>query len=226
MPDAGSPRGDLIEVAEKGQLWLKVRTTGAQCHASTPHKGRNAFLAGADMVLACHQGLYQAFPQENPLFKPPCSTFVPSKHDANVPSVNILPGSDVFYVDCRLLPEVSQEAVLAKAREIAARAAERHEVEISVDVEHAQPASAAPADSPVVLALEQAVERIYGVHPRPVGIGGATVAALLRRKGLPAAVWACIQNTCHQPDERASIGAACKDAQVFAHILMRRGAHA
>ena len=151
---------------------------------------------------------------------------MPSKHDANVPSVNILPGSDVFYVDCRLLPEVSREAVLAKAREIAARVAQRHGVEISVDVEHAQAASAAPADSPVVLALEQAVARVYGVQPRPVGIGGATVAALLRRKGLPAAVWACIQNTCHQPDERASISAACKDAQVFAHILMRRDAHA
>ena len=118
------------------------------------------------------------------------------------------------------------EAVLAKAREIAARVAQRHGVEISVDVEQAQAASAAPADSPVVLALEQAVERVYGVQPRPVGIGGATVAALLRRKGLPAAVWACIQNTCHQPDERASISAACKDAQVFAHILMRRDAHA
>ncbi len=226
VPDAGSPRGDLIEVAEKSQLWLKVRTTGAQCHASTPHKGRNAFLAGADMVLACHQGLYETFPQEDPLFKPSRSTFVPSKHDANVPSVNILPGSDVFYVDCRLLPEVSQEAVLAKAREIAARVAQRYGVEISVDVEHAQAASAAPADSPVVLALEQAVERVYGVQPRPVGIGGATVAALLRRKGLPAAVWACIQNTCHQPDERASVSAACKDAQVFAHILMQRDAHA
>ena len=37
VPDAGSPRGDLIEVAEKSQLWLKVRTIGVQCHASTPH---------------------------------------------------------------------------------------------------------------------------------------------------------------------------------------------
>ncbi len=226
VPDAGSPRGDLIEVAEKGQLWLKVRTTGVQCHASTPHKGRNALVAGADMVLACRQGLCDAFPQEDALFKPPCSTFVPTKHDANVPSVNILPGSDVFYLDCRLLPDVPQDAVLAEVRRLAATVAARHGVEITVDVEHAQPASAAPANSPVVRALERAVEQVYGVRARPVGIGGATVAALLRRKGLPAAVWACIQNTCHQPDERASISAARKDAQVFAHILMQRDAHA
>ncbi|WP_304473621.1 M20 family metallo-hydrolase [uncultured Desulfovibrio sp.] len=226
VPDAGSPRGDLIEVAEKSQLWLKVRTTGLQCHASTPHKGRNAFVAGADMVLTCRQGLHDAFPQENALFRPPCSTFVPSRHEANVPSVNILPGSDVFYLDCRLLPDVPQEAVLAEARRLAAAVAARHGVEIMVEVEHAQPASATPANSPVVRALEWAVERVYGAQARPVGIGGATVAALLRRKGLPAAVWACIQNTCHQPDERASISAACKDAQVFAHILMQGDVHA
>lgn len=55
---------------------------------------------------------------------------------------------------------------------------------------------------------------------RPIGIGGGTVAALLRGQGLPPAVWSCIENTCHQPNERSSIRAALKDAQVFAHILM------
>ena len=68
VPDAGSPVGDAIEVAEKGQLWLRVRTTGAQCHASAPQQGRNAFLAGADMVLAAHNGLRAAFADANPLF--------------------------------------------------------------------------------------------------------------------------------------------------------------
>ena len=134
--------------------------------------------------------------------------------------------SSDLYLDCRLLPDVPQEAVLAEARRLAAAVAARHGVEIMVEVEHAQPASATPANSPVVRALEWAVERVYGAQARPVGIGGATVAALLRRKGLPAAVWACIQNTCHQPDERASISAACKDAQVFAHILMQGDVHA
>ena len=51
VPDAGSPTGELIEIAEKSQLWLEVRTIGTQCHASTPQKGRNAFLAASDMIL-------------------------------------------------------------------------------------------------------------------------------------------------------------------------------
>ena len=45
---------------------------------------------------------------------------------------------------------------------------------------------------------------------------------LLRQQGLPAAVWSCIDSTCHQPDEHSSITATLKDAQVFAHVLMQR----
>ena len=71
-------------------------------------------------------------------------------------------------------------------------------------------------------ALRRAVTDIYQVEARPVGIGGATVAALLRQQGLPAAVWSCIDSTCHQPDEHSSITATLKDAQVFAHVLMQR----
>ena len=43
VPDSGSPTGADIEVAEKCLCWLKVDVSGVQCHASTPHKGRNAF---------------------------------------------------------------------------------------------------------------------------------------------------------------------------------------
>ena len=52
VPDSGSPTGADIEVAEKCLCWLKVDVSGVQCHASTPHKGRNAFVAGAAAVLA------------------------------------------------------------------------------------------------------------------------------------------------------------------------------
>ncbi|SDF75348.1 M20 family metallo-hydrolase [Desulfovibrio legallii] len=220
VPDAGGPKGEDMEVAEKGQLWVRVRTTGVQCHASTPQQGRNAFLAGAEMALAAHNGLRAAFDDANPLFTPPFSTFVPSKHEPNVPNINTVPGSDVFYIDCRLLPHVDPEAVLAKLRSTAAEVAARHRVRIEVESVQQQQATATPTVSPVVTALRAAVARIYGVEARPMGIGGGTVAALLRQRGLPAVVWSCIAGTCHQPDERSSITATLKDAQVFAHVLM------
>ena len=224
VPDAGSPRGDIIETAEKGVLWLRVQVTGVQCHGSTPEKGRNAFLAASALALACHEGLHAAFAAEDDLFIPPCSTFVPGKHEANVPNINTVPGNDVFYVDCRLLPQVRADDVQAKLRELADAVERQYGVRVSLDVVQRQEASFTPASSPVVTALQDAVARVYGVQARPVGIGGASVAALLRKRGLPAAVWSCIENTCHAPDERASITSAIRDAQVFAHILMQNHA--
>lgn len=224
VPDSGSFRGDVIEVAEKAQLWLRIVTTGRQCHASAPARGRNAFLAGADMAVTCHARLARAFAERNELFSPPCSTFEPTRHDATVDAINILPGRDVFFMDCRLLPGLTAEAVLDEARAAAAEVAARRDVRIEVNAEHWQPSSATdtalPPGAPLVPALARAVEAVYGVKPRPLGIGGATVAALLRQRGLAAAVWSRIRNTCHQPDECASLTSICGDAAVFAHLLM------
>ena len=110
--------------------------------------------------------------------------------------------------------------VLARIREVASEVEKRHNVQIVVSVVQQQAATAIPQTGTVVTALKAAIARIYGVQAQAVGIGGATVAAFLRQKGLPAAVWGCIENTCHQPDERSSITATIKDSQVFAHILM------
>ena len=67
------------------------------------------------------------------------------------------------------------------------------------------------------------LRRLPGTNRSPILFRDDTVAAwaaLLRERGLPAVVWSCIANTCHQPNERSSITATLKDAQVFAHILM------
>lgn len=225
VPDAGSPAGDTVEVAEKSVLWLKVTVTGEQCHGSTPHKGRNAFLAASQAALALHD-LHTVFAGLNPLFDPPVSTITPSKHEANVPGINMVPGHDVFYVDCRLLPEVNPNDVLEAARKKVAQAVALWGATARVEVEHLLPASTVDTASPVVDMLSKAVRDVYHVSPRPVGIGGSTVAALLRHRGLPAVVWSCIQNSCHQPNEHSSISATIKDARVFAHILLNGSAHA
>ena len=95
-------------------------------------------------------------------------------------------------------------------------------------MEHAQAPSLTrpdlPADAPLFPALADAVETVYHVRPRPVGIGGATVAALLRARDLPAVVWSRLFNTCHQPDERASLAHICGDAAVFGRLLMAHAA--
>ncbi len=201
VPDFGSADGAMLEVAEKAVLWLKISSTGTQCHGSTPHKGVNAMVAGAELTLRLLD-LHKEFPAENPLFDPPASTFTPTRRDANVPNVNTVPGSDVFYMDCRILPQYAPDDVLAAARRLAREVEERRGVRVTVEAQHLLPtAPPTPADSEVVVRLIDAVRAVYGIEARPTGIGGSTVACLLRQRGLPAAVWCRVLSNCHEPNE-------------------------
>jgi succinyl-diaminopimelate desuccinylase len=219
IPDAGSATGVAIEVAEKGMLWLKFTVTGKQCHASTPHKGINACVASAALTLALAT-LPQRFPQQNELFKPACSTFAPTRHDANVPNINTIPGKEVLYLDCRIIPGLTKQDVLEAINEICTTVQAQYQVHIEHEVVLDHPAEPVTAlDSPVVLGLIQAARAEYGIEPQAVGIGGGTVAAALRHLGYAAVAWSRIENTCHSPDERARISSAIGDARTFARML-------
>ena len=111
VPDAGNEEGTMIEVAEKSLLWLKFRTEGKQAHGSTPEKGINSFRAASFLVTELNK-LYNTFPDKDPLFDPPISTFEPTKKESNVPNINTIPGEDVFYMDSRILPRYTIEEVI------------------------------------------------------------------------------------------------------------------
>jgi succinyl-diaminopimelate desuccinylase len=220
VPDFGGPDSEMVEIAEKSILHLKVTVHGEQCHASTPEQGVNSLVAAADLILKI-RGLYNAFDQHNTLFTPPTSTFEPTKKDANVENVNTIPGRDVFYVDCRVLPEVDPEEIIAHVRALGESTAQSFGV--TVDVETAMLQRAAPPtpeDSPVVRELVRNIRRVYDNNPRPQGIGGGTVAAFLRRRNIPAAVWATCQHNAHQPNEKSLISHNLNDAKVVAGMVL------
>lgn len=216
VPDAGNEQGTMIEVAEKSMLWLRFTVTGAACHASTPDKGKNSLRGAARMILELDQ-LSARFDAQDALFRPPGSTFAATRIEANVPNVNTVPGKDVFYVDCRILPQYDVDDVISAAQEMAVRVSRELGLEVSVEVAHREDAAEPTAvDAPVVRALKRAVKRVTGKEAEPMGIGGGTVAALFRKAGLPAAVWMTVQDTAHQADEYCLIGDVLQDAKVFA----------
>ena len=75
-----------------------------------PASGNNAFYAGSKLLIRLREGLYAKFDRRDPIFSPDTSTFEPTKKDANVPNVNTIPGTDVFYMDCRVLPSYTPQA--------------------------------------------------------------------------------------------------------------------
>ena len=218
VPDAGNENGTMIEIAEKSMLWLKFTVTGRQCHASTPHKGQNSLVGAAGLILALAE-LKEKFPLSNPLFSPPVSTFEPTKIETNVSNVNTIPGRDVFYADCRILPDYSVDKVIAAAEEIAESVGAETGFKIDVETTHRHDAALpTPSDAQVVTALKRAVLKVTGREAKPMGIGGGTVAAFFREVGLPAAVWSTCPDTAHQPNEYCLISQVISDAKVFAAI--------
>ncbi len=221
VPDAGNPQGTMIEVAEKSILWLKFIIQGQQAHASTPEKGINAFRAGSALVVEL-DSLYKTFSARNSLFDPPISTFEPTKKETNVPNINTIPGEDVFYLDCRLLPECSIEEVEEEIKRIIKKVENQYQVQIHWQEE--QRTTAAPptsAEAPVVKALQQAIQAVYKVAGKPVGIGGGTVASFFRENNFEAACWSKVDDTAHQPNEYCIIDNMIGDAKVFAHIFLQ-----
>lgn len=220
VPDAGNEEGTMIEVAEKSTLWLKFTITGAQCHASTPEKGRNS-LSGAAHLIVELENLKKRFALKNPIFSPQESTFEPTKMEANVPNVNTIPGKDVFYLDCRILPDYAVDEIVEEARLIGERVGKELNLEIEVAAVHRQDSvPPTPADSPVVSSLTRAIHEVTGQKARPMGIGGGTVAAFFRKAGLPAAVWSTHSPTAHQPNEYCSIRNLITDAKIMAAVFL------
>jgi succinyl-diaminopimelate desuccinylase len=220
VPDGGRPDGSQIEVAEKSIVWFKVSVTGKSTHASTPERGVNAHRAAANLVVAL-ESLHERFGDKDPVFDPPISTFEPTKREPNVASVNIIPGEDVFYLDCRVLPRYSLAEVEA---EVAARCETIEErFGVTITRETPQREEAAPptsTDAPVVKALQRAVKDVYGVNAEPQGIGGGTVAAYIRHAGYPAVVWARMDETMHTANEYVLLSNIIGDAKVFAHLAL------
>ncbi|MGQ9677683.1 MAG: M20 family metallo-hydrolase [bacterium] len=219
VPDAGNEEGTLLEIAEKSILWMKFKTIGQQAHGSTPHHGNNAHRAGAHLLLKLDRVLHEKFAARDELFTPPYSTIEPTKKEVNVPNVNTIPGEDIFYFDCRMLPVYQLEEVLKVGRDVVATVEEEFGVRVQVEIEQAAPAAPpTPVDAPVVRLLSQAVRAVYRVEPFVKGIGGGTVAAFFRRRGIPAVVWGKNAGQAHKPNEYCMIANMVGNAKVYAYF--------
>jgi succinyl-diaminopimelate desuccinylase len=218
IPDGGDSKGETIEVAEKNILWLRIHVAGKQTHGSRPDSGHNACLAADALAVSLHD-MTSVFNNHDSLFEPDYSTFEPTMRAANVESINIIPGDDIFCMDCRILPCYTLKEVLAEVR----RRCDEIEVTYSVSVDYTMPQAeespATPVDAPVVTKLTAAIQKAHGITARTIGIGGGTVGADLRVQGYNAAVWSTLDDMAHQPDECCKISNIKADAETLAMLF-------
>jgi succinyl-diaminopimelate desuccinylase len=221
VPDGGNENGSFIEIAEKSALWFRVRTIGRQAHASRPDKGLNAHRIGMEYALALDKMLHEKYSLKDEYFDPPGSTFEPTKKDKNVDAVNIVPGEDITYFDCRVLPNYDIEETLNGIHGLAEEFEKKTGATIKIEVSQK---SVAPkptdANSKIVTMLKEAIKQVRKVEPKVGGIGGGTCAAFFRKTGVPAVVWCTIDETAHQPNEYAKIENLANDAKIYAFLTI------
>lgn len=229
VPDGGNEDGTFIEVAEKSILWFRVRVRGKQVHASMPDKGLNAHRVALDFAYHLDRLLHEKYSARDGLFEPPESTFEPTMVRGPADSPNIAPGEHELVFDCRILPRYNLDDVLGDTEKLAEEVRERYrkefdgetlpEIEIEVLQRLDAPKPTDP-DSEIVRLLREALKKLRGREARVGGIGGGTFAAYFRRLGIPAVVWATLDETAHQPNEYAKIDNMVEDAKVMAALAL------
>ena len=219
IPDGGDSKGETIEVAEKNILWIEFTTSGKQCHGSRPDEGKNACLAASYLAVELNRELKASFNKKDALFTPDYSTFEPTMRKANVDGVNIIPGSDVMYMDCRILPCYSCDEVLVKVEEICKKIEINFGVKITYKLLQKAQSVATPKDAKVVQLLSQALKDTHGIESKIIGIGGGTVGAELRNLGYDCVVWGTLDECAHMPNEYCIIDNIIKDAETLAVLM-------
>lgn len=219
VPDIGNSRGNMVQLAEKSVLWLKFTVNGKQCHASSPDEGKNSLVISSHCVIAL-KDLHTQFPACDEIFDPAHSTFVPTKKEANVENINTLPGKDVFYMDCRVLPCYFLEDVQQACTNIAKTVAQKFNADIHVEAVNVNPnVNATAASAPVVQKLCKALQADRSLTPKLCGSSGQTVATILRNNGYDAVAWSTLLDNAHQPNERSSIAFTIADARIIMRML-------
>jgi succinyl-diaminopimelate desuccinylase len=219
VPDGGSEDGSFIEISEKSALWLKIRTIGAQTHASRPHKGLNAHRIGMQYALALDKMLHEKYSLKDEYFDPPTSTFEPTMKEKNVDAINIAPGEDTIYFDCRILPTYDLEEILSNIHKLAEEYERKTGAKIKIEIitKTVAPKPTNP-NAKIVLMLEDTLKETRQIKPKVGGIGGGTCAAFFRKINIPAVVWCTIDETAHQPNEYTKIRNLVDDAKIYAYL--------
>jgi len=229
VPDGGNEEGTFIEIAEKSILWMKIKVKGKQVHASMPGLGLNAHRVAIDYAKALDDLLHEKYNARDELFDPPESTFEPTMGGNPSDAPNIAPGEHEVVFDCRVLPQYNLDDILNDAQELAGKVREKYRKEVNGEVlpkieigvlQRLDAPAPTPKDSEIVKLLQKAIKEFRGKEPKIGGIGGGTFAAYFRRLGIPAVVWATLDEMAHQPNEYAKIDNMVEDAKIMAALAL------
>ncbi|MBF0300913.1 MAG: ArgE/DapE family deacylase [Oligoflexia bacterium] len=206
IPDVGGNM-QMIDVAEKGRLQLKITAIGKQAHGSTPDKGVNAVSMMSRLLLKLEE-LKMKYSEHKFLDKPTLNIGIVRGGSA----ANIVPAKCEATLDIRYLPSQSAEGILKEIQEISKSVNGTFDFEI---VAKSLPHEVDPANI-LVKSIQENAKVIMGTTPKPFGLGGGTFAKSFNLSGIVAVGYGPGDDTAfHVADEYIEI----KQLLTFAHMI-------
>ncbi len=171
----------MIDVTEKGALFLEIISHGKQAHGSRPEMGINAVWHLITLLERIKQIKFKH--TFHPLHTPPTLN-LGSIHGGTAP--NIVPALCKAQLDIRYLPDDSGDDIMASlisaVKEVEAQSNAHFEIKI---ISHQLP-TAVPINNPLVEVISKHTASVLGARPKPKGMSGATVTKQLIQSGITA----------------------------------------
>lgn len=222
-----------VVTAHNGCLQMEVTVHGKMAHAAIPETGVDA-LQGAVHVL---HHLYA----QNKLYKQISSKVEGINHPyLNVGRIeggtntNVVPGTVIFKLDRRMIPEENPAEVEANIREVMAHAVTEfnqgraQDAQISIDIKRMLMAHAMKplaGNAPLVNAIQQHGQTIFGEPIPAMGTPLYTDVRLYVEKGIPGVIYGAgprtvLESHAKRADERLNLEDLRKATKVISRTIL------
>jgi succinyl-diaminopimelate desuccinylase len=215
---------DIVCIGHRGLLRLTLTAQGQAVHTgseawSQKSAGVNAVTGLAAVLLRLEQLELPA--PAHPAFAGLGCTLTPGTLFSGGEFESIVPATATALVDVRLMPGQDPQSVLGAVQAaIAAEAAARPGLRVSVTVKNSLPAAAIPADHPLALIAQRHAEAATG-RPWPIrGAGPANEGYMLIGAGIPTLPgFGPEGGIVHAPDEWVSVPSLAVTVAVYAGVI-------
>ncbi len=172
----------LIDISEKGNLFLEIISYGRQAHGSTPEKGINAIWNMIELLSELKEVKFNL--TSHPLHTPPTMNLGGIQGGA---APNIVPGKCRASLDIRYLPGEKKQNIIDKINEtFEAVKKKNNTANFELTTIQDLPPTEVPANNPLVKLITRHTEAVLGVKPEAKGLSGTTVVKQLLQKGITA----------------------------------------
>jgi succinyl-diaminopimelate desuccinylase len=222
-----------VVTAHNGCLQMEVTVHGKMAHAAIPDTGVDALQAAVHILnhLYSQNKLYQAITSNVEGIKHPYLNVGRIEGGTNT---NVVPGTVIFKLDRRMIPEENPQEVEANIRQVIAQAVvdfnqgRASNSQVSVDIKRLLMAHAMKplaGNAPLVNAIQNHGSQIFGEPIPAMGTPLYTDVRLYVEKGIPGVIYGAgprtvLESHAKRADERLNLEDLRKATKVISRTLL------